>query len=65
MVKEKGTPGPEAHSIKLNCGQQARIFSETPVIWLKNCNDFDVIDLDVVTSKCWFSWFAWITLVIC
>ena len=32
----------KAHSIKLNRDQDARILSEPPIMWFKNCNDFDV-----------------------
>ena len=33
----------EACSIKLICGQQMQILSEPPVMWFKNCSDFDVL----------------------
>jgi len=32
----------EVHYIKLNRGEQTRILSESPIVWFKNCNDFDV-----------------------
>jgi len=34
----------ETHSIKLNRGQQVRILSESPIMWFKNYNDFDVLE---------------------